>query len=197
MSALRKEYEAHAQQMLEHFKDHVLTVDERGVVRMGRPNSGTYSIFLVEFGGAIAMTGDTIIGHNGIISTRGYTLPWLRDATDTYLASKFLKERFSWEIAEIEMKEMIAEYDACGGDEDRADYSIIHKKTYEAFKELLAHGPEFNDSRTVYDAWMTGERDLEGIPGWGYDIYEFGTLQAIQRLYRRLTDEAEAAAPPV
>ena len=162
-------------------------VDEpdASVFVMKAPNTGIYSITILESRGHLCLFGDlTIGGPHGCVSASGYGINWFSSQkSDDYLCSKFLEKSWHWEICEAELREIVS----------RAEELV---EVIEAAKEMLSEDYLWTwgtpTSQDVYEKLDNSRYDTsDGIPGHGYDPSDAGWLVAVQRRFSELFNDGQ------
>lgn len=178
LGTVQEEITRQRDMLLEALANHILQ-GLLGIYSMRRPESNTYSVFMTELGGRIVITGDTVIGVNGVISMPGYDLEWLRASSDspTYMAEKFLRRGYDPMRAKIEIREMIQDYEEGGH-----RYSVTHE-VYKGLREIADDG---DYSEFVVVSRLSGLDMYESMPGYGYNIVDTGNLWAVALTFKRL-----------
>lgn len=169
--------------------ENVFQDDERdiGMWYLRYPDRRAQSTLIIFSPEGIVVTGDLCPGENrGVMSDYGYGLPWfVQDLDPDYLAEKFLRKRFVFDVAEEEFRERVA-----AGVEDG---DMTEELAEAALDDWGIVNPDDVFEAGDVCAKYFGQDALEGFGYW-YDPVEMKLLVATQRqfagLYRARRAEA-------
>ena len=196
------------EQQLEWFKDHELiklSDNEEVCLRnnddsfrvsmylLKKPGTWNYSCQITFSPAGIAIQGDITPEDNNGSCSRGKSLEWFAgELSPDYLASKFLRRKWSEELCKRDLNRRIGEaqelYEVQKADNDEraedtsAELEQLHRLHLAAF---------FGEHNFYQACEREGFDDGDDLPGWGYAPQEVAILAAIQQTFRRLYWEWE------
>lgn len=180
---------------LKDFENYVLDVEEDEadvkVYRVHRPGYGSIDSFLLVYvADGLCLLGDYAPGHNGAISSRGYSVDWFaRPLSSRYLAEKFLERGWHEENARWWLENLIKELEEEGGSAEAVA----------ALRDLPDDSDFFNDPYRFQDAVseILPNHEWCGSSPHDYcqrDLVALAVCQRVfSRLYRALRESGAAA----
>jgi len=175
MSRYRDELNRQVDAQMAHMKDHVLTREDKGHWRMGKPNSGMFSTHLIFMAGRIGITGDFSPGLNGVWSDLSYDIRWFASKLSwDYLAQKFLKREWQPEVAVMEAKDHLE-----SGNKDYPEHDDFYRAVIREIEEDKELG-------SIYPIMNEYQMESDYTPGIAYPLNDTIALVAIQRKFAEL-----------
>lgn len=143
------------------------------------PDQRAQSTLIIFSPEGIIITGDLCPGENrGVVSDYGYGLSWfVQDLNPDYLAEKFLRKRFVFEVADQEFRETVRGYVECGdmtaelGEKALSDWGEVDPE-------------DESEALDVCEAYFA-QHGIDDFGMW-YDPHEMKLLVATQRQFAEL-----------
>jgi len=173
--------------MTKSLSKHSLEFDEK-FVRMGRPNTCVYSVYIAIVANRICITGDVCLGANdqGIVSCPGYGLDWFGEKlSEGYLCEKFLRLEWQWDAAIESLQWQIKM--AKEEERDPDEWWVTHANEIEKFIESPDWKYDIPTIHEFYEFMTSLGDDGSELPGYDYPRIQAGWLCAIQQRYAELT----------
>ncbi len=182
------------EQRWDYWKNHELVVVEEGArvqsyyLKHPRQELRIEGCLLLFSPEGVVITGDYVPGDKHSVSSPfGYSREWFaKDLSPSYLASKFLKEKWQSKFAAEELRQILEEEEQEGNPSKLAIIGLYHVAD-ELVNELDDSGltEEYFYEKLVEGGWDTSD----GIPGYDYDPNEYSLLIAIQRRFAEVWKE--------
>lgn len=166
--------------MKQQLVEHTLEV-AGGCLRMGKPETVFYEVFLAEVANRLCITGDIMLGGNlhGVVSAPGYSLDWFGgELSESYLCEKFLRKEWQWEVVVEDMNALFESGEAEDWWENTGKIRDFLRNPEWRYGEPTIQ--EF------YEFMEGVGNDGSELPGHDYPRGEAGWLCAIQQRFVEL-----------